>query len=365
MNKDKLPTYYAELEGEETGVDQIALTSEPAIIVKGVMFSAQKPKMRLTAPILIPDFKIYRVSDDMGEYNVEFTSDAIDSMVKDYFSKQHTQPFNLEHNSDVPVECYMIESWLVDEPSTDKSFTQFGIEGIKKGTWMVTVQFTNENTYNKLLEEGISGFSIEAMLGLKIKMNKQIKQNKMKQFKLADVTTIDGYPLFIDGDLTIGTNVFVITPNGDKMVPDDGTVELSDGRTIEIEDGLISEISAPGEELDDAIEGESEPIEMAVSGDTSNPTGDTVTPTGDTVTPTGDTVTPTETAPSVDNAPSLTPEDVTKMIEDKISELVSKIAEMQTVIDNLNQPKPVDTKTKMSKQEFSITNRFLEFNQTK
>jgi hypothetical protein len=348
MSKDNIPTFYAQLEGEDTGVDQIALTSEPAIIVKGVMFSAQKPKLRLAAPVLIPDFKIYRVSDEMGEYNVEFTADAIDSMVKDYFSKQHTQPFNLEHNQDAPVPAYMIESWLVDNPSTDKSLTQFGIEGLKKGTWMATIQFKDEETYNKCLADGVTGFSIEAMLGLAIKANKQKQTNMNKQFKLADMTTIEGYPIFVDGDLVNGTNVFFIAPDGTKTIPDDGTLELADGQTIEIEDGKIVEIAAAGEEISDATEGEASPIEMATSGDTAT----SGTTSGDT----------TSIATEPKNSTSITAEDVTKMIDEKMAELVAKIAEMQTVIDGLSQPAPASTdKTKMSEQKFSVTERFFQF----
>jgi hypothetical protein len=355
----KLPVFDAVLDGPETGVNEIAFVKDPAIMVKGVAFASQAPKQRIAAPILIP-MNIYRYNENDGEYEVRFTAYEIEAIVQDFQQKSKTAAFNLEHNTGVIAPAYLLESWLVGENTqADRSYSEFGVE-VPAGTWFGVSQVTDTNFYNELVANEQTGYSIEGLLGLAIKQNKQNKQNMSKQFKLAEVTTIDGYPLFIDGDLAIGTNVFVITPNGEKMVPDDGMLELSDGKTIEIEDGLISEISAPGEELEDAVEGESEPIEMAVSGDTATSGDTTSTPVEPAPT---DAPAPIDTPAPADSMPMLTPEDVTKMIDEKVAELVAKIAQMQTVIDGLNAPASASAaSTKMSEQKFSITERFFQFN---
>jgi hypothetical protein len=74
--------------------------------------------------------------------------------------------FNLEHEGDQIVPAYILEAWLVDNPDADKAKSTFGIS-VPKGTLMVTAQVTDTEYYNKLVEAGQVGFSIEGFLGLK------------------------------------------------------------------------------------------------------------------------------------------------------------------------------------------------------
>jgi hypothetical protein len=80
----------------------------------------------------------------------------------------------------------------VDNPTKDKAFSTFGIE-VPEGTLMVTAQVTDPEYYNKLVEEGQVGFSIEGFLGLKL--SEQIKLNNMK---------------LPDGEHTIEDKIYVI-----------------------------------------------------------------------------------------------------------------------------------------------------------
>lgn len=180
MKKD-LPHYkitideeYSE-DGRSLGIDMIAFTAKPAIITKGFAFSQDEVKKlfftdalkyRICAPVMIP-MEIYRC-DSNEEYYVQFTESEIELMHQKFMSNlTNTNIFNLEHNSTDIVPAYVLEAWIVETPETDKSFMTYGIN-VPKGTLMMTTQITDKEVYNKLIEEGQVGYSIEGFLGLKL-----------------------------------------------------------------------------------------------------------------------------------------------------------------------------------------------------
>lgn len=229
-----LPTYKITIDetyndGEQPlGVDAIAFTANPAVLVKGVAFKSQakshfadNKKYRITAPAMIP-MDIYRNDSDMGEYYVQFTEQEIDTIFKEFMLNLNNQNlFNLEHEGDKIVPAYILEAWLVDNPEADKAKSTFGIS-VPKGTLMMTAQITDTEYYNKLVEAGQVGFSIEGFLGLKLSNQKQ-------------------------------TN----------MLPD-GEHTLEDGTVIIVKDGVVVEVKEPITPLDNAMEVEaSTEVEMA------------------------------------------------------------------------------------------------------
>jgi hypothetical protein len=228
-----LPTYKITIDEayndgtEPLGVDAIAFTSNPAVLVKGVAFKSQakshfadEKKYRITAPAMIP-MDIYRRDDEMGEYYVQFTETEIDTIFKDFMLNLNNRNlFNLEHEGDQIVPAYILEAWLVDNPEADKAKSTFGIS-VPKGTLMVTAQVTDTEYYNKLVEAGQVGFSIEGFLGLKL--SNQIKTN--------------------------------------SMLPD-GKHTLEDGTVIVVKDGVVVEVQEPqAEEVAMEVEASSE-VEM-------------------------------------------------------------------------------------------------------
>jgi hypothetical protein len=197
-----LPTYKITIDEtyndgtEPLGVDAIAFTANPAVLVKGVAFKAQakshfadEKKYRITAPAMIP-MDIYRRDDQMGEYYVQFTEQEIDTIFKDFMLNLNNRNlFNLEHEENTIVPAYILEAWLVDSPEGDKAKTTFGID-VPKGTLMVTAQITDTDYYNKLVEAKQVGFSIEGFLGLKLSNQKQTYMLPEGEHTLEDGTVI-------------------------------------------------------------------------------------------------------------------------------------------------------------------------------
>jgi hypothetical protein len=116
--------------------------------------------------------------------------------------------FNLEHDTTETVPAYVLEAWIVDNPTKDKAYSSFGIE-VPEGTLMVTAQVTDPEYYNYLIENDQVGFSIEGYLGMKLKEVTQLKTDinmnrKTKMNALPDGEhTIDGKTyVVVDGVIT-------------------------------------------------------------------------------------------------------------------------------------------------------------------
>ena len=238
MLKD-LPVYKITIDpeysdGQELGIEQIAFTSNPAIKVKGMAFNqserllfADDVKYRVTAPAMIP-MEIYRRDDETGEYYVQFTAETIEQIHAKFMQDlKNRDVFNLEHDQAQTVPAYILESWIVDNPKLDKSFTTFGIE-VPKGTLMLTAQITDKEYYNELVEKDQIGFSIEGFLGLK--MSNQLKLNNMK------------------------------LPDGEHLI--EGKIySVKDGEIIEIKDAPKEEVAMENSVVEEEVTTETEPIE--------------------------------------------------------------------------------------------------------
>ncbi len=188
MTKD-IPIYKITIDpeysdGEELGIEQIAFTSTPAIITKGLAFDENKKlffsddlKYRVVAPAMIP-MEIYRNDENDDEYYVQFTAETIEQIHSKFMQDlSNRNVFNLEHDTDKTVPAYVLEAWIVEDPKKDKAYSSYGIE-VPKGTLMVTAQVTDKYYYNELVKNEQIGFSIEGFLGLKL--SNQLNKYNMK-----------------------------------------------------------------------------------------------------------------------------------------------------------------------------------------
>ena len=210
MTKD-IPIYKITIDpeysdGEELGIEQIAFTSTPAIITKGLAFDEHKKlffsddlKYRVVAPAMIP-MEIYRNDENDEEYYVQFTAETIEQIHSKFMQDlSNRNVFNLEHDTDKTVPAYVLEAWIVEDPKKDKAYSSYGIE-VPKGTLMVTAQVTDKDYYNELVANEQIGFSIEGFLGLKL--SNQL--NNKYSMKLPDGEHLIEGKIYIvvDGEVT-------------------------------------------------------------------------------------------------------------------------------------------------------------------
>jgi hypothetical protein len=321
-----LPTYKITIDEayndgtEPLGVDAIAFTSNPAVLVKGVAFKSQakshfadEKKYRITAPAMIP-MDIYRRDDEMGEYYVQFTETEIDTIFKDFMLNLNNRNlFNLEHEGDKIVPAYILEAWLVDNPEADKAKSTFGIS-VPKGTLMMTAQITDTEYYNKLVEAGQVGFSIEGFLGLKL--SNQIKTN--------------------------------------NMLPD-GEHTLEDGTVIIVKDGVVVEVKEPTTPLDNAMEVEaSTEVEMAAP--MTPPTAPTEEPVEEE--PVVEVEVEAAIDPAADSEAILAI--VTPILEQRIAEVLQVIADVKNELTQTDTAAPVEEVKMTAAQKFNQVVNFLK-----
>jgi len=232
-------------DGEDLGIEQIAFTSNPAIKVRGLAFEnvakrffSDSLKYRVTAPAMIP-MEIYRRDDD-GEYYVQFDEQTIEQIyVKFMKDLQNRNVFNLEHDQSKEVPAYILEAWIVENPTQDKALTTYGIE-VPKGTLMLTAQITDVDYYNKLVEDEQVGFSIEGFLGMKL--SKHLKQNNMN---------------FPDGEHLLEGKIYV--------VKDGQVVEIKEVEKEEVEMAEVTEEVTEEVAMEDTSVTEEEVVEEEVA----------------------------------------------------------------------------------------------------
>lgn len=191
---------------KELGIDAIAFTKTPAIIVKGFAFTEETPKSlyfsdgkkyRIVAPCMIP-MQIYR-NDQGEEYYVEFTAEEIERIHQKFMQglDNTKQNFNKEHDNSKKVPAYVLEAWLVDNPLKDKAYTSYGLQ-VPKGTLMMTTQITDKDYYQKLVEDDQIGYSVEGFFGLDLKLNKPQKMAEKLMLPNGE-WEIDGMVYVVEG----------------------------------------------------------------------------------------------------------------------------------------------------------------------
>ena len=320
MTKD-LPIYKITIDeeysdGENLGIEMIAFTNLPAVKVKGVSFGSDKRlmfaddvKYRITAPAMIP-MDIYRRDSEDGEYYVQFTLEVIEQIHTKFMADLRNRDiFNIEHDTEKKVPAYILETWIVDNPTKDKAYSTFGIE-VPKGTLMVTAQVTDADYFAELVANDQVGFSIEGFLGLKL--SEQIKLNNM---------------MLPDGEHLIEDKIYVV----------------KDGEVVEIKE-------VEKEPTEEVVEEEMSTEEVAMEDTTVEETTEESTTTDEAMAI--DPATDAEAIAAI----------VLPMLEEREKAIISMIAELRNQIEEMyaeNNDEEVETQM----TQLSMSEKFAKFNQ--
>ena len=257
-----------------TGEHYIAMAKQEQIVKFAKVDEEQRILMGL---VLQPEQLIYRVDEDGNEFEMFFSAETIKDFSQNFFQSGFQLNSKLEH--DEPIEgVTFVESWLVENPKVDKS-AAFGLE-YPKGSWLVSMKVDNDDIWNNYIKTGeLKGFSIDGMVELEevnFKSNIQMsKSNKnilalLKQIvsgaeQEVEVTlgSVKSGELDIqfDGEtLEVGTAVFLIADESEKVSLADGTYKLDEGGEIVVKDGLVESMAeAEAEEVvEEVVEAELE-----------------------------------------------------------------------------------------------------------
>ena len=147
------------------GVFRISIVKNPAVGEGDlVLMSAQEIKGIFYAPVMIPDLKIQRIDEETGEkYMVYYDAETVEQLANNYFKQNGNSNTNIEH-SEIGIDgVYPVESWIVEDPETDKS-KAIGMPTQKKGTWIMGYKCDSPEILQQIKEQLLQGLSIEGLL---------------------------------------------------------------------------------------------------------------------------------------------------------------------------------------------------------
>jgi len=156
-----LPNYVAETSGS----------------VVDYTFAALDEKQMLVGPLMTPNKLIPRLDDNGDKYYVYFTEDTIKKLSYKMMKDKMIDSVNIEHNSSNKVsDAYMVETWLVEDPETDKS-RKYGFEPVK-GQWFGIYKIDNKKVWDEYIKAGrVKGFSIEGFFENHMMSKTQCRKN--------------------------------------------------------------------------------------------------------------------------------------------------------------------------------------------
>jgi hypothetical protein len=124
-------------------------------------FALEKDKQVIVGPVAIPDIEIYRRDEATGEpYYVKFSESTIQRMQEKFMKELRNRDTNIEHNENQNANSYVFESWIVEDPETDKANTVYNL-GLPKGSWAVKMRVTDPEVWQSVKEGKYKGFSLE------------------------------------------------------------------------------------------------------------------------------------------------------------------------------------------------------------
>ena len=161
---------------KENGLDIISFVSAPAIEKDFMHFNSEVDKYKfkstdeekriVTGAVMIPNLEIIRMDAEGNPYFVYFTKETIEKAQEVFAKYGRTKATNTEHQEIELQGATVVESWIVKDPSNDKS-NALGFD-VPANTWMVSYKVDNYELWSKVKSGEVSGFSIEGVFSKNI-----------------------------------------------------------------------------------------------------------------------------------------------------------------------------------------------------
>ena len=120
---------------------------------------ASEEKRIVVAPSMVPNNLIRRVDEKGMEYYVYFSKETVAKIAENYFANNFTNNTNINHSGDVTKTNTVLESWIVEDPETDKS-KLYGFN-VPEGTWMLSMRINDDATWEQVKSGQLKGYSVE------------------------------------------------------------------------------------------------------------------------------------------------------------------------------------------------------------
>lgn len=256
---------------EKEGVFAISLVENPAIEIDFIALSKEnyiklaevsEEKRLLISPVLIPNQPIYRKDENGNEFNIVFPEETILKAQQNFYKQGYQRNSNIEHDNKLTLnDVTFVESWIKEDDTHDKSL-KYGFD-LPNGTWFAVMKVENDDTWQRVKNGEVKGFSIEGNFDLE-KINLSNNMSFKEQFRevlvefglakpqgketptieLGAIATTDGsLKIEFEGEmLALGADVWMTDENGEKQPVPDGEYALENDMIVVIADSKCVEI---------------------------------------------------------------------------------------------------------------------------
>tara|TARA_B110000093_G_C12933903_1_gene394828 strand:- start:371 stop:1480 length:1110 start_codon:yes stop_codon:yes gene_type:complete len=119
---------------------------------------SEDDQMIITGPAMTPNVLIPRKDEEGNTFHVMFSAETIEKISRKFLEESKHNNTDINHDDSVTTENTLLESWLVKDPEMDQSKAMDF--DVPKGTWFVSYKINNKDTWQKIKNGELNGFSI-------------------------------------------------------------------------------------------------------------------------------------------------------------------------------------------------------------
>ena len=144
-----------------------------------LFFSVDDDKRIVLGPVLIPNKKVIRADEFGNPYYVFFTKKTIKKIAEKFFKESVHNNTDINHDNNVVQENTLLESWISESEIYDKSY-KYGFN-LPRGTWFLSYKINNEETWRKIKNGELTGFSLAGNFLRKMEVSEESKLEEIKK----------------------------------------------------------------------------------------------------------------------------------------------------------------------------------------
>ena len=141
---------------------------------KQFAFSFDDDKRIATGPLMIPNKMILRRDEEGKPYYIYFSKATIEKMAEKFLKLNKHNNTDVDHNANVTTQNTLLESWISEDKMYDKAY-KMGF-ALPMGTWYVSYKINDDETWRKIKEGELKGFSLAGPFIEKMASNKLSEQ---------------------------------------------------------------------------------------------------------------------------------------------------------------------------------------------
>ena len=121
-------------------------------------FNLDEDKMIVTGPVMIPNKMILRRDEDGNPFYIYFSKKTIRKMAEKFFRNNKHNNTDINHDENITTDNVLVESWISESIKHDKSY-KYGF-ALPEGTWYVSYKINDAETWERIKEGELRGFSL-------------------------------------------------------------------------------------------------------------------------------------------------------------------------------------------------------------